>query len=52
MTPEQADAFQAQPFAQEALRLRRYDDLAKVPGAVTPDLSHFLTVVESLSTGD
>ena len=29
------------PFSQEALRLRRYDDQAKVVGLPTPDFAHF-----------
>ena len=37
----QVHAFEALPFCQEAVRLRRYDDLAKVPGAPTPGLTHF-----------
>jgi predicted HD phosphohydrolase len=37
----QAEAFMQQPFASEAVRLRRYDDLAKIPLTVTPPLSHF-----------
>lgn len=37
----QADAFMQQPFAVEAVRLRRYDDLAKTPLKVVPSLSHF-----------
>lgn len=37
----QAAAFMQQPFAAEAVRLRRFDDLAKVPGAPVPDLVHF-----------
>jgi phosphonate degradation associated HDIG domain protein len=31
-----AERFARQPFAQEAIRLRRYDDHAKVPGLATP----------------
>ncbi len=37
----QVQAFEALPFSQEAVRLRRYDDLAKVPGAATGGLAHF-----------
>jgi phosphonate degradation associated HDIG domain protein len=37
----QVSAFQDLPFYAEAVRLRRYDDLAKVPGQQTPDLFHF-----------
>lgn len=48
-SPAQARAFMEQPFAAEAVRLRRYDDLAKVPGQATPSLGHFLGVVEALT---
>ena len=41
-----ADAaeFIAQPYAQDAVKLRRWDDLAKVAGRTTPDLAHFLEI--------
>lgn len=38
----QAEAFAAKPHALEAVRLRRYDDLAKVIDLATPPLSHYL----------
>jgi phosphonate degradation associated HDIG domain protein len=38
--------FAEQAFAQEAIRLRRYDDLAKVPGRATPPLPHYLALME------
>jgi [1-hydroxy-2-(trimethylamino)ethyl]phosphonate dioxygenase len=41
MTREEADAFERHPFAQDAVRLRRWDDAAKAPGSATPPLSHF-----------
>ncbi len=37
----QAQAFIAQPFAEEAVRLRRYDDLAKIQDKVVPGLEHY-----------
>lgn len=36
--------FLAKPFSGDALRLRRWDDSAKVPGAATPPLSHYLEI--------
>ncbi len=44
-------AFMEQPYAEEALRLRRYDDLAKVPDAATPPLQHYLDMLGRLVTG-
>ncbi|WPB59017.1 phosphonate degradation HD-domain oxygenase [Xylophilus sp. GOD-11R] len=41
-TPEQAQAFIARPHADEAVRLRLWDDRAKVEGLATPELSHYL----------
>jgi len=41
---EQAEQFLRRPFAAEAVRLRRYDDQAKVMGQVTPGLEHFFTI--------
>lgn len=40
---EEALAFMRLPHATQALRLRRHDDLAKVPDWVVPDLTHFET---------
>ena len=37
----QAEAFMAQPHAEAAIRVRRYDDLAKVRGRGTPGLDEF-----------
>lgn len=39
-----ADAFIAQPFAADAVRLRRWDDAAKVCGRTTPPLAHYLEI--------
>jgi len=41
----QAEAFAARPHARAAVRLRRYDDLAKVPGLATPPLGHYLEML-------
>ncbi|MEZ0308722.1 MAG: phosphonate degradation HD-domain oxygenase [Ramlibacter sp.] len=38
----QAEAFITQAGAQDAVRLRVWDDMAKTPGLATPPLSHFL----------
>lgn len=38
----QAEAFLAQPGAAAAVQLRLWDDAAKLPGAPTPPLAHFL----------
>ena len=43
---EEADAFLQKPYAQDALRLRKWDDRAKEENRATPDLDHYLGVVE------
>ena len=42
-----AAGFIGLPFAPEAVRLRRWDEGAKVPGKPTPDLAHFTRYVEA-----
>jgi phosphonate degradation associated HDIG domain protein len=44
----EARFFIAQPFAQEAVKVRRYDDLAKVPGKLVPDISHYLPLLQQV----
>lgn len=44
---KQAVAFIAQPFARDAVRLRQWDDAAKVEGAVTPALAHFVAIAQA-----
>ncbi len=48
-THAQAEAFIAQPFAEQAVRLRRYDDLAKVPHCATPPLSHYRAMIDAVT---
>ncbi|MBT9314683.1 phosphonate degradation HD-domain oxygenase [Leptothoe spongobia] len=43
-----ADAFIAQPNAQSAVKLRRWDDLAKVKDLKTPDLEHFQPILAAI----
>jgi gamma-butyrobetaine dioxygenase len=39
--------FEASPHAEDAVRLRRYDDVGKVPGLETPDLEHYRPVLQA-----
>jgi phosphonate degradation associated HDIG domain protein len=43
-SPEQAAAFLAKPHAEDAMRVRRWDDAAKVPGEATPPLERYLEI--------
>jgi phosphonate degradation associated HDIG domain protein len=41
----EARAFEQMPFAREAVRLRRWDDLAKEPGMQVPGLEHYREMI-------
>ncbi|WP_244532835.1 phosphonate degradation HD-domain oxygenase [Geitlerinema sp. PCC 9228] len=43
---EQVQQFQQQPYAKTAVKLRRWDERAKVPGRKTPHLEHFIPYLE------
>jgi phosphonate degradation associated HDIG domain protein len=43
---DEANEFIGQEHAQDAVNLRRWDDLAKVAGRQTPDLDHFLAIAK------
>ena len=43
-SPADATAFMAKPYAADAIRVRRWDDAAKTPGASTPPIEHFLAI--------
>ncbi len=50
MQPEEVAQFRQRAYASEALALRRYDELAKVPQLATPPLSHYLALAQQLIT--
>jgi phosphonate degradation associated HDIG domain protein len=41
---QETEAFLAKPFAQNALKVRRWDDRAKVAGEVTPPIARYLDI--------
>lgn len=45
MSPAEVAAFEAGPHYADAVQVRLYDDRAKDPAMVTPDLDHFLVHV-------
>ena len=51
MTPEQAAAFEALPFARDAVAVRRLDDQAKDPAVTPPGFAHFEPLLNSLLRG-
>jgi predicted HD phosphohydrolase len=45
--PAEVAAFDESPYAEDAVRLRRYDDIGKVAGLHTPGLEHYRAVLEA-----
>ena len=48
MTPEQAAAFGALPYAADAVAVRRWDDEAKDPAVTPPPFAHFEGLLSEL----
>ena len=48
MSADETKAFMAEPFLGPALRLRRWDDLAKVAGLKTPDFAHYKPAIAAV----
>lgn len=51
MDEGQREAFEAGPWAADAVTLRRWDDEAKVPGLAVPGLDHWRPLVAGLLDG-
>ena len=51
-SPEEARAFAARPWAQDAVRLRLWDDQAKVAGERTPDWAHFEAILGRVASSN
>ena len=45
-TKEEAEEFINKPFMDEAVELRRFDDMAKILDKKTPDVEHFRPYLE------
>ena len=51
LAPADMVSFLRQPYARDAIRLRRYDEQAKVAGAATPGFGHFTRMLKALAAG-
>jgi phosphonate degradation associated HDIG domain protein len=51
MSREEAEAFAAEPYFYDAVRLRQWDDKSKIAGFPTPDFAHYRPLIERLTTG-
>jgi [1-hydroxy-2-(trimethylamino)ethyl]phosphonate dioxygenase len=52
MSAPELARFEAQPFHQDAVRLRRWDDAGKVVGLRTPGFSEYHVMLQDLSCGE
>lgn len=46
MNDQEAQEFEREPHFELAVRVRRYDDMGKVPEMATPDLESFVPVLQ------
>ena len=49
MTADEAAAFEANPYFKGILLMRTWDEHAKIPGLVTPDVTYYLAKCERVS---
>jgi gamma-butyrobetaine dioxygenase len=49
MGAEETQKFERHEFCREAVRLRRWDDEAKIPGLAVPGLEHYRALLEALA---
>ena len=48
MNSREVQQFESNPWLDTIIRVRRYDDGAKVVGRTTPEVEHYLTMVEQV----
>ncbi len=48
MSEAECESFRANPYYRDAVRLRSWDEAAKVPGLLTPDLAHYRPKLEAM----
>lgn len=46
-SPDEVAEFERSPFAEDAVRLRRWDDVGKISALETPGLEHYRAVLEA-----
>jgi phosphonate degradation associated HDIG domain protein len=49
---DEAEEFIHSPYSEQAILLRRWDDMAKIPGLPIPDVHHYRILLESIATRD
>jgi gamma-butyrobetaine dioxygenase len=51
MLPDEVAAFERNPYRDLAVKVRRWDEAAKVPGKKTPDFAHYRPVLQRAAAG-
>lgn len=46
MSTEEVAAFESHPYFREILTMRRWDEQAKIPGLPTPEMAHYLSLLD------
>jgi len=46
---DEVQSFLQKPYAKEAIALRRWDDLAKAPQHATPEVGHYMTLLQKVA---
>ncbi len=49
MTKEEIQLFEQDPYWKESIQLRKWDDEAKKPDRVVPDLEHYIPILEQFT---
>ncbi len=49
MSQEEVAAFENNPYWKEAVQIRRWDDMGKILGLKTPDIQHFLPIIDRVA---
>jgi phosphonate degradation associated HDIG domain protein len=52
MSAEEVERFRDDPFSEAAVRLRRWDDKAKISGLDVPPISHYRNLLDSLARSE
>ena len=52
MTHDEIANFERHPYSRDAVQLRRWDDLAKIPSHATPTLLHFAKYMFQVAAPD
>lgn len=47
MSADEAARFERHPYFDQILQMRRWDEQAKIPGLPTPDMAHYLSLINA-----